>query len=143
MRSPLTHVGRGAHNDIVINDESVSDTHAKIQRRDDGWYLVDADSTNGSYIGGVRIAGERRLEGAPDVRFGSVKTIFRATDQTTSEAKGTRAIASIDRTTQQQLRAAATAPLPTTEPKGKLPVWVWILVAAVVIGVVGFFAMKR
>jgi pSer/pThr/pTyr-binding forkhead associated (FHA) protein len=148
VRSPLTHVGRGAHNDIAINDESVSDTHAKIQRRDDGWYLVDAESTNGSYVGGVRIAGEKRLDGAPDVRFESVKTIFRPTDQPTADGKGTRAIASIDRTTQQQLRAQATAPMPAAASpapatKGKMPLWVWVVVAAVIGSVVAFFAMKH
>src|SRR5205814_2247663 len=37
LRVPLAHVGRGAHNDIVIDDDSVSDTHAKLQRREDGW----------------------------------------------------------------------------------------------------------
>ena len=30
-------------------------------------------STNGTYVGGQRLIAERRLEGAPDVRFGGVK----------------------------------------------------------------------
>ena len=30
---PLAHVGRGAHNEIVLSDDSVSETHAKLQRR--------------------------------------------------------------------------------------------------------------
>jgi len=77
VRSPLAHVGRGTHNDIVIADESVSDSHAKLQRRDDGWYVVDMGSTNGTYVGGRRIESESPLVGAPDVRFGSVKFIFR------------------------------------------------------------------
>ena len=94
VRSPLAHVGRGAHNDIVVSDESVSDSHAKLQRREDGWYVVDMGSTNGTYVGGRRIDGEAPLIGAPDLRFGGVKFIFRVPDG--AEAGGasqTRAIA--------------------------------------------------
>lgn len=79
IRSPLTHLGRGTHNDVVLADESVSDSHAKLQSRDDGWYVVDMGSTNGTYVGGRRILGEARLEGAPDLRVGGIKFIFRAT----------------------------------------------------------------
>lgn len=94
VRSPLTHVGRGAHNDIVVSDESVSDSHAKLQRREDGWYVVDMGSTNGTYVGGKRIEGEAPLIGAPDLRFGGVKFIFRVPDGATAAGAGqTRAIA--------------------------------------------------
>src|SRR5207249_10456610 len=81
VRVPLAHVGRGAHNDIVIDDDSVSDTHAKVQRREDGWYLIDLGSTNGTYVGGSRLTPkERRLDGAPDVRLGGVKLHLRPAD---------------------------------------------------------------
>ncbi len=96
VRSPLAHVGRGAHNDIVVSDESVSDSHAKLQRREDGWYVVDMGSTNGTYVGGRRIEGEAPLIGAPDLRFGGVKFIFRVPEGgTASGASQTRAIAAL------------------------------------------------
>jgi len=96
VRSPLAHVGRGAHNDIVVSDDSISDSHAKLQRREDGWYVVDMGSTNGTYVGGRRIQGEAALVGAPDVRFGGVKFIFRVPDDTKAgNASQTRAIASL------------------------------------------------
>ncbi len=94
VRSPLAHVGRGAHNDIIVSDESVSDSHAKLQRREDGWYVVDMGSTNGTYVGGRRLDGEAPLIGAPDVRFGGVKFIFRVPDGAKAgSASQTRAIA--------------------------------------------------
>ncbi|MEO8879150.1 MAG: FHA domain-containing protein [Gemmatimonadaceae bacterium] len=94
VRSPLAHVGRGAHNDIIVSDESVSDSHAKLQRREDGWYVVDMGSTNGTYVGGRRLEGEAPLIGAPDVRFGGVKFIFRVPDGAKAgNASQTRAIA--------------------------------------------------
>jgi pSer/pThr/pTyr-binding forkhead associated (FHA) protein len=79
VHSPLTHIGRGVHNDVVLADDSISDSHAKLQRRDDGWYVVDMGSTNGTYVGGRRILGEALLNGAPDVRVGGIKFIFRPT----------------------------------------------------------------
>jgi pSer/pThr/pTyr-binding forkhead associated (FHA) protein len=96
VRSPLAHVGRGAHNDIVVSDDSISDSHAKLQRREDGWYVVDMGSTNGTYVGGRRIEGEAALVGAPDVRFGGVKFIFRVPeDAKAGNASQTRAIAAV------------------------------------------------
>lgn len=86
LRSHLTHIGRGEHNEIVLSDDSISDSHAKLQLRDDGWYVVDMGSTNGTYVGGRRILGEALLEGAPDLRVGGIKFIFRPTDAATGVA---------------------------------------------------------
>lgn len=94
IHSPLTNVGRGPHNDVVLHDESVSDSHAKILKREGAWWLVDQGSTNGSYVGGRRVQGEQQLVGAPDVRFGSIKMMFKPTTLSAEdEGKGTRAIA--------------------------------------------------
>lgn len=95
IHSALTNVGRGAHNDVVLADESVSDSHAKIQKRDNGWYIVDQESTNGTYVGGRRVQGEQRVEGAPDVRFGGIKMTFRPVATAGDEGGGTRAIAAV------------------------------------------------
>jgi pSer/pThr/pTyr-binding forkhead associated (FHA) protein len=150
IRVPLAHIGRGAHNDVVVKDESVSDTHAKLQRRDDGWYVCDVGSTNGTYVGGQRIVNERRLDGAPDLRFGGVKMTFRPRDAGHEVHKGTRVVAGIDRS---KLRPAtppqpaapqqtAAAPLPSAPPSG-IPGWVWGLVVLAIAAVVGFFMMNR
>ena len=74
--APLSHVGRGAYNDVAVLDESVSDSHAKIQRRDNSWWVVDIDSTNGTYVNGTRVVGEAPLTSGSDVRFGGVKMSF-------------------------------------------------------------------
>jgi pSer/pThr/pTyr-binding forkhead associated (FHA) protein len=96
MFSALTNVGRGAHNDVVINDESLSGSHAKILKRDGAWWVVDQNSTNGTYVGGRRVAGEQQLVGAPDVRFGGIKVLFRPMADFLEDAgKGTRAIAAV------------------------------------------------
>ncbi len=128
--TPLTNIGRGPHNDVSLNDESVSDSHAKILKRDGAWWLVDQGSTNGSYVGGRRVQGEQQLLGAPDVRFGSIKMMFKSTPvPAEDEAKGTRAIAAFGveaakkaaekkRATQAAAQVQETAPLPAEEKKG-------------------------
>jgi pSer/pThr/pTyr-binding forkhead associated (FHA) protein len=149
VRMPLSHIGRGSHNDIMIADDSVSDTHAKLQRRDDGWYVVDTGSTNGTYVGGTRITGERRLEGSPDLRFGGVKTVFRAKDVSADPGKGTRAIASVDRSrlatpaaAPATLAAAATSPA-AAPPRQSIPTWVWLAVVAGVVAVGAYVALNK
>ncbi|HEY4307128.1 MAG TPA: FHA domain-containing protein [Gemmatimonadaceae bacterium] len=145
---PLAHIGRGAHNDVVIKDESVSDTHAKLQRRDDGWYVCDVGSTNGTYVGGQRIVNERRLDGAPDLRFGGVKMMFRPRETGPAEHKGTRVVVGFDRSKQRPATPAVSTPQQTAAPRWPvprtgLPLWVWALVAVAVVAVVGFFLMNR
>ncbi|MEO5814915.1 MAG: FHA domain-containing protein [Gemmatimonadaceae bacterium] len=152
LHTLLGHIGRGAHNDVRLSDESVSETHAKLQRREDGWYVVDMDSTNGTYIGGTRVMGERRIEGSPDVRFGGMKFRFTAVGVGAEdlEGKGTRAIATMGRASALAARTATpptslpAQPAPAPEPvkaSGGIPAWVWI-VAVLVIAGVAFFLLK-
>ena len=147
VRTLLAHIGRGAHNDVMIADDSVSDTHAKLQRRDDGWYVVDMGSTNGTYVAGTRITGERRLDGTPDVRFGGMKMRFTPAEApavagpTATEPKGTRAIASVER---PRKPAAAPTPVPADAPatRSGSSALVWVLLALVAAAAL-FFVLRR
>jgi two-component system cell cycle response regulator len=47
--SPLV-IGRGNETDIRINDHSVSRRHARIQPGADGYYAIDLQSTNGTFV---------------------------------------------------------------------------------------------
>ncbi len=47
--------GRSIINDLVLTDKAVSGTHFEVISRDDGYRLRDLDSTNGTYVGDVRI----------------------------------------------------------------------------------------
>ena len=143
VRTPLAHIGRGPHNDIVLPDESVSDAHAKLQKREAGWYVVDMGSTNGTYVGGRRVETEHKLEGAPDLRFGGVKVTFRPAEAEVlaDDVKGTRAF-SMPRAPRPVPAAPAhatkpSAPVvapgaedPEAPPKGRgFPLWLWLAVA--------------
>ena len=124
---PLAHVGRGSHNDIVIQDDSVSETHAKLQRRDDGWYVVDAGSTNGTYVDGQRLGADRRLDAGLEMRFGGVKVIFRGP--------------SVEGRT--EIPESAPAPSAKEPPAQGFPIWVWIVVALAIAGAAALFALNR
>jgi diguanylate cyclase (GGDEF)-like protein len=46
-------IGRGGDVEIRINDHSVSRKHARIQPGSDGYYAVDLQSTNGTYVNDI------------------------------------------------------------------------------------------
>jgi len=43
-QNTVVNIGRADYNDLMLPDESVSTTHAKLQRREGVWVLVDLDS---------------------------------------------------------------------------------------------------
>jgi predicted component of type VI protein secretion system len=110
LHAALTNIGRGEHNDIAIRDESISDSHAKLQKRADGWWIVDQGSTNGTYVGGRRVQGEQKLEGAPDIRFGGIKMTFRPSQAPEAAGGSTKAIAAADVAAMRRSVAAAKTP---------------------------------
>ena len=71
LSSTLT-IGRTDDNSIVINDDSfISSHHARIEIRPDAVWVVDLKSTNGSFVNGQRIAGERSVRKGDRIQVGS------------------------------------------------------------------------
>lgn len=67
----IIKIGRLPHNDVVIDDGYVSGSHCQIIKGDNGEYtLIDSNSTNGTYINGVRRHGEVRLSPSDIVQVG-------------------------------------------------------------------------
>ena len=88
VKTPVVNIGRADYNDLVFPDESVSTTHAKLQRREGVWVLVDLDSTNGTFVDGDQVKGEVPLAPGANVRFGEIATVFEPTDESAGVAKG-------------------------------------------------------
>ncbi len=77
---PVANIGRAEYNDIVLVDSSVSTAHAKLQRREGIWVLVDLDSTNGTMVDGHRVTGEAPLSPGAVLHVGDVELLFEPTD---------------------------------------------------------------
>src|SRR5207248_11268843 len=63
VKTPVVNIGRADYNDLVVPDPSVSTSHAKLQRREGVWVLVDLDSTNGTFVDGEQVRSEERRVG--------------------------------------------------------------------------------
>jgi hypothetical protein len=68
-------IGRSHRSQIVLPDEFVSSTHARIFARKQFLYLEDLGSTNGTFIDGRRLEGERQIKPGQEIVIGD--TIFR------------------------------------------------------------------
>ena len=77
-RIPLTGsavlIGRADDSTLVLSDDYVSTRHARISQHDNVWYLDDLGSTNGTYLGQMRLTGPVPLEPGVPVRIG--KTVL-------------------------------------------------------------------
>jgi pSer/pThr/pTyr-binding forkhead associated (FHA) protein len=88
VRTPVVNIGRADYNDLVLPDPSVSTSHAKLQRREGVWVLVDLDSTNGTFVDGEQVKGDAPLAPGAVVRFGEAQLVFEPTDDARPVAKG-------------------------------------------------------
>ncbi|MES1196640.1 MAG: GGDEF domain-containing protein [Steroidobacter sp.] len=69
-------IGRGRDNDIVLVSDAVSRRHTRLETRESETYVIDLESTNGTYINeDSRLTGERRLTRGDLLKVGD--TIFK------------------------------------------------------------------
>lgn len=77
-------IGRGAHNDIVIDSTQASRVHALIDVEPAFVTIRDLGSRNGTFVDGVRIASQVLADG-DTIRLGSYEMRFVANDQEFSQ----------------------------------------------------------
>jgi len=68
-------IGRGAENDVVLNDPGVSRNHARIQQAGSGYQLLDNGSANGTELNGAVIGKPTPLRDGDRIGVGPI--IFR------------------------------------------------------------------
>jgi hypothetical protein len=72
-------IGRSAQNDVALDeDEFASASHARVQPRQDGVWLEDVGSTNGTFLNGVKVSRPRKLTPGDLVRVGETDLRFDA-----------------------------------------------------------------
>ena len=74
---PIT-IGRRPGNDVSLDwDSEVSRSHAQLERAGEEWALVDDGlSHNGTYVGGNRVTGRRRLRDGDVIGIGGTQIAF-------------------------------------------------------------------
>jgi len=69
--------GRAGDNTAVLDgDEYASSHHARIESQRDGVWLLDLDSTNGTWVNGARMDGRHKLRDGDLVRVGETELRF-------------------------------------------------------------------
>jgi len=71
----VTTLGRNPQNAIFLDDVTVSRKHAEIRRRDDGFYIHDLGSLNGTYVNRERVE-ETKLASGDELQIGKFKLAF-------------------------------------------------------------------
>ena len=71
-------VGQHASAQLVLgSDRSVSRLHAVLERYPTGWCIRDMESSNGTFVNGKRLSGERPLWPGDEVQVGRTRLVFR------------------------------------------------------------------
>lgn len=74
LNSRALTIGRAPQNDVELHgDEFASVSHATIESRQDGVWLVDRGSTNGTFVNGIQVDSARRLSPGDLIRVGETQ----------------------------------------------------------------------
>lgn len=78
LNAGLTRLGRDRHNDLMLDDDTVSSEHALIELREGRYWLEDRRSTNGTHLANERLLPGRAVElkGGDHVRFAEIDLMF-------------------------------------------------------------------
>jgi hypothetical protein len=84
---PVATVGRAAASDVLLDDDSVSAQHARLEWDMGAWRITDLGSTNGTAVEGIKLAPDipTPLPYGATVRVGGVKLQFREVAQADPE----------------------------------------------------------
>src|ERR1051326_5080851 len=85
----IMRAGRLSSLEIVLDDSSVSRQHAELHSSTGGWIVKDLQSTNGTFVNGVRLGGDERMLRPRDiVQFGKVAMIVELNESVAPVAPG-------------------------------------------------------
>jgi pSer/pThr/pTyr-binding forkhead associated (FHA) protein len=61
INDPIS-IGRAGHNQICIDNKGISLMHAVVTKITDVWYIEDLNSTNGTFLNGVKVEGRQAIK---------------------------------------------------------------------------------
>ena len=71
-----TSIGRALNNDIVLSGDVISKYHAEIVKSSDNYYLVDKNSSNGTFLNGEFVNKNYQLINDDIIEIGEYKIKF-------------------------------------------------------------------
>lgn len=75
LKEATCGIGRKRDNDLVLSDERVSKYHLRIGFSSGKYHLYDLNSTNGTFVNGVRVD-KKKLEEGDEIRLGNTIIFF-------------------------------------------------------------------
>lgn len=93
---PTIQLGRGPHNDIRLDNDSVSGTHASLVQRGGRWLVLDLGSRNGTRVDGEMVREQCELPSACELQLGALKLLFRAISAHEPKASSTISVIAVD-----------------------------------------------
>ncbi|HTP04883.1 MAG TPA: sigma 54-interacting transcriptional regulator [Nitrospirota bacterium] len=75
LQKTLVSIGALPENDLVLTDQTVSRRHAVVEEKADGYVIRDLNSTNGTFLDGVRVR-EAYLTPGSVIRLGQTEISF-------------------------------------------------------------------
>ena len=131
VRSPVLTIGKGSQNDVVLADDSVSTTHARLEYATGYWRLTDLGSTNGTYVDNTRLAPDvpTPVGYGAQVRFGGLRLEFRE-------------VAAADPDAARATYTPPPPPRPIAERGSglRIPLWVFLIIL-IVVAALAWFAL--
>src|SRR5687768_9412979 len=79
-------LGRSRKCHVRVQDTTISRKHARLHVKQSQLQVIDLDSSNGTYVDGVRVRAARVLDGQR-IRFGRVVFLLETTDADTEDSK--------------------------------------------------------
>ncbi|MCL4203564.1 MAG: FHA domain-containing protein [Pirellulaceae bacterium] len=83
LDAPVLGLGRDAKNPIQLHDSEVSRRHAQVVRSDEGFSLVDLNSSNGTFVNSKAVS-EQLLRSGDRVQLGRTLMIFTGNEEKSS-----------------------------------------------------------
>ncbi len=72
-----TTIGRSSRSDVVIDNDGISEVHAKITKEGKVYKIIDIGSLNGTFVNSKKIAAPKVLNDNDELQFGDLKFIFK------------------------------------------------------------------
>lgn len=82
LQEKSIQIGRGRRNDIVIEDNDVSREHCRLVKEDNVYQIYDLDSTNGTFVNGLRVNDKWALDRNCIIELGDSITLEFKLDET-------------------------------------------------------------